>query len=136
MTTEKALITVATARLIIGYLHNRLSESEKDALDNWITISDENMEIFERLTKDVDENVFDPDQLIVDTEQVMDLWIISALIIRRHRNMNNEVEEKYLDEWIEADSQNKTLYKKLQHPAHMRKMLVWNKLKRNKLLAL
>lgn len=136
MKTENATLTVGTARLIIGYLHNQLSESEKDALDNWVTISDQNMEIFEQLTKDVDDNVFDPDQLIVDTEQVMDLWIISALIIRRPRNMNNEVEEKYLDEWIEADSQNKTLYKKLQHPAYMQKMLVWNKLKRNELLAL
>ncbi len=126
----KQTITIEAARLIIGFLHNSLSDSEKDALDKWICLSDENMEIFCKLTENVDDNVFDPNDLIIETETAIDLWIIAGLIVRRQKGINNEVEEHYLDEWINADEQNKKLFRKLQHPAYMQKMLVWNRLKR------
>ncbi len=133
MKNDKQNITVKAARLIIGYLHNRLSDSEKDALDGWICRSDKNMELFCQLTENVDENVFNPDQLIVETEQVIDLWIIAALIARHQKGLNNEVEKLYLEDWVKADSKNEVLFKKLQYPAFMQKMLVWNELKRQQL---
>lgn len=130
MKNAPQIITVEAARLIVGYLHNRLSEPEKDVLDDWICLSDENMEIFEQLTEQMDDDVFNPDDLIVETENVIDLWIIASLIVRRQQGINNEVEDLYLDEWINATPQNKTLYEKLQRPAYMQKMLVWNRLRR------
>ena len=134
MQNNQQSISVETARLIIGLLHNHLSFSDKEALDNWICLSDKNMEIFEQLTEHVDENVFDPDQLIVDTENIIDLWIIASLIVRHQKGLNNEVEELYLNEWIKADKQHKKLFKELEEPAYMQKMLVWNKLKRTEIL--
>lgn len=122
------------AHLIIGYLHNNLSTSQMDALHKWVCLSDKNMEIFEQLTLNADENVFNPDDVISDTESIIDLWMIAGLIVRHQKGMNNEPEESYLNEWINATKQNRKLFKKLQHPAYMQKMLVWNELKRQELL--
>jgi hypothetical protein len=135
MKHEEQTISVKVACLIIGYLHNSLTESEKDALDDWICLSDENIEIFAQLTDRMDGDVFNPDDLIVETENVIDLWIIASLIVRRKIKINSKVEDRYLDEWIKADKQNKELFEKLQHPAYMQKMLVWNELKRQELFA-
>lgn len=51
--TDKAY---QTARLIAGYIRGTLTDAEKDELDNWITESDANMELFAELT---DENNID-----------------------------------------------------------------------------
>lgn len=129
----KQIISIETARLVIGYLHNSLTESEKNLLDEWVSHSNENMEIFCKLTENVDKNVFDPNELIIETESAIDLWIIAGLIIRRKEGINSELEERYLEEWITANEQNMMLYRKLQHPAFMQKMLVWNRLKREEM---
>lgn len=134
MPYKQQFISIETARLIIGFLHNNLSSSDKNALDDWICLSDRNMEIFEQLTAHVDENVFDPDQLIIDTEGTIDLWIVASLIVRHQKGLNNALEELYLNEWIKADKQNKKLFKELEDAAYMQKMLVWNKLKRAEIL--
>lgn len=125
MEKENLAIPFYAAFLIIGYLHNSLTDLQKDDLDEWITESDDNLEIFAELTSSVDNNVFDSDQLLIETEEAIDLWIIAGLIIRHQKSLNNEIEEKYLHEWISASERNKKLYKELQHPAFMQKMLVW-----------
>jgi hypothetical protein len=127
------VISIETARLVIGYLHNSLNESEKDLLDKWVSHSDENMENFCKLTENVDENVFDPNELIIETENAIDLWIIAGLIVRHQQGINGELEERCLEEWINVNEQNKMLYTKLQHSAFMQKMLVWNRLKREQM---
>ena len=38
------------ARLIAGYIQGTLSEKDHDELDAWIVSSDENLQLFERLT--------------------------------------------------------------------------------------
>jgi hypothetical protein len=38
------------AYLIAGYISNSLSDTEKDELDEWVTASDENMQLFAELT--------------------------------------------------------------------------------------
>src|SRR5258706_9832300 len=105
MKKSKQTISIEAARLIIGFLHNSLSNSEKDALDKWICLSDENMEIFCELTKNVDDNVFDHNDLIIETKSAIDLWIIAGLIVRHQQGINNEIEEQYLNEWANADEQ-------------------------------
>ena len=58
MEKETRLVPFLAAKLIIGYLHNSLTEVENDELDDWVCQSDENMKIFEQLTEHVDEDVF------------------------------------------------------------------------------
>ena len=57
------LIPFRAAKLIIGYLHNNLTESEHNELDEWVCQSDGNMIIFEQLTEHADEDVFNYDVL-------------------------------------------------------------------------
>lgn len=64
------------------------------------------MEIFCKLTENVDENVFDPNELIIETESAIDLWTIAGLIVRRKEGINSELEERYLEKWITANEQN------------------------------
>ena len=125
MEKDTTTIPFHAARLIIGYLHNSLTDSQKDELDERITASDNNMDLFAELTSGVDNNVFDPDRLLIETEEAIDLWIIAGLIVRHQQDLNNEGEEEYLNEWINASERNKTLFKELQHPAFMQKMLIW-----------
>ncbi len=39
-----------TAYLITGFLRNDLTDEEREELDDWISASDENMDLFERAT--------------------------------------------------------------------------------------
>jgi hypothetical protein len=128
MIDEENKIPYAVAKLVIGYLHNSLTEAEKDELDEWINASDENMKIFEDLTEGVDDSVFDPDRLLIQTEEAIDLWIIAGLMVRQQQNLNNEIEEKYLHEWANASERNKELFKQLQQPNFMHKILLWAKM--------
>lgn len=96
-----------TARLIIGFLHNTLTKAETKTLDKWVCLSDANMEILEELIEGVDEHVFDPDDVIIGTENIADLWIIASLIECRKMKLNSGVEEKYLDNWKNANKENK-----------------------------
>lgn len=128
MTKDKDYIPYAVAKLVIGYLHNSLNESQKDELDEWINASDDNMKIFEDLIEGVDDTVFDPDQLLIQTEEAIDLWIIAGLMVRQQQNLNNEIEEKYLEEWVNASERNKELYDQLQNPNFMHKILLWVKM--------
>jgi hypothetical protein len=43
--------------LILHFLHNTLDEVEGEELDEWITASDENLEIFEEFT-DVQDRIY------------------------------------------------------------------------------
>jgi hypothetical protein len=47
------LIPDRIGNLILHFLHDKLDNEEGKELDEWVTASDENMEIFEKLT-DVD----------------------------------------------------------------------------------
>src|SRR6266498_685770 len=38
------------ARLVFGFMQGTLTKKEHDELDEWVAASDENMELFERLT--------------------------------------------------------------------------------------
>lgn len=58
MEKDVRLIPFRAAKLIIGYLHNSLTEVENDELDEWVCQSDDNMKIFEQLTDQVDDGVF------------------------------------------------------------------------------
>jgi len=59
------------ARLIAGYVRGTLSKKEHDELDEWITVSDENMQLFERLTDE--KNLEEVTKLMesVDTERAL-----------------------------------------------------------------
>ena len=124
-------ITVEVARLIIEFLYNNTDRTKK--LDQWICQSKENEEIFSWLTDKVDDQVFDPNQLVIETETVIDLWIIAGLIVRHQKGLNNEFEEYYLNNWANADVQNRKLFTNLQNPAYMQQMLAWNRLKRDEM---
>jgi hypothetical protein len=50
------------AYLILLHLHNKLTPPEGDELDEWICLSDENMEIFEILTDIPNDPFIDPDE--------------------------------------------------------------------------
>lgn len=124
MVKENNNIPYTVAKLVIGYLHNSLTDTQKNELDEWINASDDNMEMFGKLTAGVNDNIFDADPLLIETEEAIDLWIIAGLIVRRQQSLNNEIEEKYLEEWANASQRNKELYNQLQQPNFMHKMLL------------
>lgn len=118
-------IPVRAARLIIQYLHNTLSEAQTKELDDWMGISDENQELFEQLTEGVDDNVFSADELLIETEQAIDFWVIAGLVLRRQQQLNDEIEERRLDDWISASPHHAMMYQKLQSAAFMQSFLNW-----------
>lgn len=118
-------IPIKAAHLIIGYLNNSLTASEKDQLDFWICSSDENMEIFAELTDGQDNAVFDPLRFMAETEEATELWIIMGLIIRHQQQAITTEEQRALDDWTNASPRNKLLFEELQNPAFFQKLLAW-----------
>jgi hypothetical protein len=50
------------AKLILLFLHKKLTEPEHDELDEWVCLNDENLELFEILS-DIPEDIpIDPDE--------------------------------------------------------------------------
>lgn len=124
-------ITVEVARLIIEFVCNNNDRTQK--LEQWVCQSNENEEIFSWLTDKVDDQVFDPNKLVIETETVIDLWIIAGLIVRHQKGLNNEFEEYYLNNWVNTNEQNRELFTNLQRPAYMQQMLSWNRMKRDEM---
>lgn len=50
------------AKLILLFLHKKLSEEEHNQLDEWICVNDENLEVFEILSDIPEDWPIDPDQ--------------------------------------------------------------------------
>lgn len=73
MEKDNKVLSLADAKLIINFTHNKLSEEQKNELDEWLCASDENLMIFEELTQDVNDNVFSADELIIETEAALEL---------------------------------------------------------------
>ena len=103
-------IPVRVARLIIEYLRNSSSDAGKAELDAWLVESDEHQTLFESLTEGVDHQVISEDEILADTESLIDQRVIGALILRQQGGLNNEVEEAYLNRWLEM-SQNDNGFK-------------------------
>jgi hypothetical protein len=127
MENNSEYISVEAAKLIIGYTHNSLTEEEKDQLDEWITASDDNLAIFETLAEKFYNNVLDPDSLIIETENLLDVWMIAGLIARDMQNVIEPDEKKRLEEWIEESENNRAIYKSLTNPANLHKFVLWFK---------
>lgn len=116
-------IPVTIARLIIGFTQNKLSEGEMHDLDRWIEESDENWITFEALTDGMDDNVFSADELIIETDDLLDCWMIA----RQMQGILGQDEKKALDQWREASPRNEELYRLFSDKANLQKFVTWLK---------
>jgi hypothetical protein len=93
-------IPVRIAGLIIGYLNNTLTEMEADELDNWVSASDENVDLFETLIE-YERNVeFSPESYINKYDDLMELWVVSGWLVKRDLNSISEYELTQLVDWL------------------------------------
>ena len=93
-------IPVRIAGLIIGYLNNTLTEIEADELDNWVSASDENVDLFETLIE-YERNIdFSPESYINKYDDLMELWVISGWLVKRDLNSISEYELTQLVDWL------------------------------------
>lgn len=93
-------IPVRIASLIIGYLNNTLTEMEADELDNWVSASDENVDLFETLIE-YERNVdFYPESYINKYDDLMELWVVSGWLVKRDLNSISEYELTQLVDWL------------------------------------
>jgi hypothetical protein len=118
-------ISIHHAQLIINYTHRLLSEPEGDELDEWICENDDNLEVFETLISDVADKMINPEDLIDETDDILEVWVITGLIARERVNELNEVEKEMLDEWIASSEKNERLYKALSNPANFQQFIEW-----------
>jgi hypothetical protein len=113
MKARKSKIPVLMAKLIIKYSNQRISMEEHIELDKWVGSSEANVRIFEELTDDSSKNVFDAEQLIAETEDTVELWIIVGLVTRYLHNRLNAVQKEALEEWIKLSGKNKKIFEML-----------------------
>ena len=113
------------ARLIILFTSNMLSPEEHDELDKWVEASDENLEVFEALTSGLEDKIFSANDLIIETEDLLDVWMIAGLLARKIEGIISEEEQRSLDVWVEASEKNKALYELLQDKTNLQKLLSW-----------
>lgn len=115
------------AKLIVKHTHEILTEEEADQLDEWICASDDNLAIYETLIEEVVGHMFDPGELIEDTERAIEIWMVSGFIAREKEKIISDEEKRFLMEWVEADKQNEAIYKALTDTANLQKFIVWFK---------
>ncbi|HEV7332694.1 MAG TPA: hypothetical protein VGN63_16765 [Flavisolibacter sp.] len=115
------------AQLIIRYTHNLLSEAEMDELDNFIVESDENVEIFLTLTEGLDDRIFSADELIIDTEDLLDNWMVAGLVAREMQGILGEDEKQALENWLAESETHQRLYALFQDKANLQKFVRWMK---------
>lgn len=93
-------IPVRIAGLIIGYLNNTLTEMEADELDNWVSASDENVDLFETLIEYERNIEFSPESYINKYDDLMELWVVSGWLVKRDLNSISEYELTQLVDWL------------------------------------
>jgi len=124
---DKHPVPFRFARLIILYTNNMLSASEHDELDKWVEESDQNLEVFEALTDGLEEKIFSANDFIIETEDLLDTWMISGLLARKIEGIISEEEQRSLDVWVKASDKNKAIYELLQDKSNMQKLFTWVK---------
>lgn len=93
-------IPVRIAGLIIGYLNNTLTEMEAEELNNWVSASDENVEVFEVLIE-YERNIdFSSESYINKYDELMELWVISGWLVKRKLDIISEYELEQLVDWL------------------------------------
>jgi hypothetical protein len=122
MNEEKAIPT-QIAKLIIGFLQNTLTEEQHLKLDQWLKVSDANLEVFEILCDGNDGNVFDIKELIIDTDDLLDEWMVAGLIARKMEGEISKVEKKFLKGWKGLSKDHKRRYKFLSNKDNLKKFI-------------
>ncbi|MBO9572434.1 MAG: hypothetical protein J7497_09530 [Chitinophagaceae bacterium] len=118
-------LPIRYAKLIIKYTHRMLSEKEADELDEWICASDENLEIYEELLSEVIEGMIDAEELLDNTTEILEMWMMAALIEKERQNIISPDEKQFLKEWVEANEENEKVYQILLNPAKHQKIVVF-----------
>ena len=116
---------VAIACLIVRYTHNLLTEAEQQELDHWLEASEENIAVFEDLIEGVDNKVFNPETLISETDDLLDIWMMAGLIARQMHGIITADEERSLHNWMKEAAHNKALYETFSNKANLQKFLLW-----------
>ena len=108
----------------MGFTHQTLTESERDELDEWVCETDENLEVFEELLNAVDNRRLSLDEIIIATEDMIDLWIIAGLVARQMQGIMEPEQKKQLKDWTSLSNQHKKLYKILRNPANLQTLVL------------
>ena len=125
MAFDNRSVPLFAARLVTGFLQNKLSEDERDKLDEWICASDENLSLFEALIEGYSESVFDPSKLIIETEELTELYVMTGLMARYRLNEIDDIEEDYLMRWVAASQRNELLFISMGDAAFFQSVVTW-----------
>src|SRR5260221_8680783 len=104
MEKNNRVLPLWVARLIVGFFQHTLTEEEKDQLDEWICINDENVKIFEGCLE-ITLRSKQPDSDMNYEEN--ELRYIIDLIIKHLKRTITPEEKQILEDWIELSDQNK-----------------------------
>jgi hypothetical protein len=129
MDLDNTPVPFFAARLVIGFLQNKLSEAERDQLDVWICETDENLSLFEELIAGYGESVFDPSKVIIETEELTELYVMTGLMARYRLDEIDTIEKEYLMSWVAASARNELLFISMKKPDFFHEFLSWLKLR-------
>lgn len=120
-------LSLRFAQLIVRYTHNLLNEAEMDELDNFLNESDENIEIFETLIEGLYDRIFSADDLIIETEDLLDTWMVAGLVAREMQGIISDEEKQALQTWLAESEEHRRVYALLQDKANLQKVVQWLK---------
>lgn len=122
MENSNVPISLRYAKLILAYTHNRLTEAQQAELDEWLETSDENLELFEALTDGYEEDILSLDNIIVDTDELLDYWMVAGLIARERKGIITKDEKRSLRQWVDAGDAHKKLYEVLSDDRNLHRI--------------
>lgn len=100
MDTFPLQLPVRIAGLIIGFVCNTLTETEKEALNDWVCEKDDNLTIFEQLLDRENPDTIQPEQYLDRYHELMELWVVSGWMAKRELNAISEYELEEFTNWL------------------------------------
>lgn len=125
MDLDNRSVPLYAARLVIGFLQNKVSEEDRGKLDEWICETDENRSLFEELIAGYGESVFDPCKVVIETEELTELYVMTGLMARYRLDEIDTIEEDYLMSWVAASPRNQLLFMSMEQPDFFQEFLTW-----------
>lgn len=121
MTCNQRQLPLEIAKLFVGFSHNKLTETQRDTLDEWLCASDEHVEIFEELLEMVPSGTIKEEEPDKDMDNEAER--LASLFSKYVMGTLSETQNAELQHWINESDQNKATFLSLTDPANLEKLM-------------
>ncbi len=116
------VIPIAIVKLIVGFFSNTNTDEQRDALDEWITENDDNMQVFTECVEIEGRPVRRDLEAEEEEEEVS--YLLSLVLKHLQKTIIPE-EKEDLDDWLSHSEQNRKLFNEMPETSDEEILYSW-----------